>query len=104
MLTSLRCTRTYSLVTSNLSCVQHLRVMLVADMCDHAFLLKMPDCCAGNRAIHFQTLADNGRRDQLRLWNLLQKSVIGWLIEHDQVSKLLLEFTLAPLLIFRTTT
>merc|ERR1712176_694410 len=86
------------LVTANFARVNHLSVMLLTDVDDEALLLQMPDGHSCNGAVDLQTLAHHGRRDEFGLGDLLQHFVVGGLVKHHHVCKLLLDLALAPLL------
>ena len=58
---------------------------------------KLLDTSSGKGSVNFKTLAHGSTRDQLHLRDLLEKSVVGLLIEDDGGVELLSNFLLIPL-------
>merc|ERR1719198_272597 len=85
------------LISTNLSCIDQLRMVFVSNMGNHTLLLQMTNCLTSDRAIDFETFTDNRRRDELCLWNLFHHLVIRGLVKHHQVGKLFLDLAFAPL-------
>merc|ERR1719506_544627 len=77
--------------------------MLFADVSEKTLLLQVANGHSRHRAVDLQPLTHNGWSDELRLGDFLHEFVISALVEHNQVSQLLLDFALAPLLLFRAT-
>eukprot|EP00657_Telonema_sp_P-1_P005553 TRINITY_DN229_c0_g1_i7.p1 TRINITY_DN229_c0_g1~~TRINITY_DN229_c0_g1_i7.p1 ORF type:complete len:160 (+),score=44.11 TRINITY_DN229_c0_g1_i7:143-622(+) len=86
------------LVVSDVPGVDHLaRVPL--DWLDEASLEELSDSTTCKRAIDLQSLGDGGWGNQFEVLYLNQHTVIGLLVEDDQVVKLLAYLPLGPLLL-----
>lgn len=72
---------------------------VVHDPLDHALLLQMSDGHASQTTVDFESLNEDALTDEAEGGDFLHDAVVCWLVEHDGVLSLVLDFTLGPLLL-----
>ena len=72
---------------------------MVHNPLDLAILLQMPDSNPCQRAVDFQTLDEDGLGDEAEGGDLLDDTVVQWLVKSDGVLGLVLDLSLGPLLL-----
>ena len=72
---------------------------MVDDPLDRALLLQMPDSNARKAPVDLQPLDEDALADEAEGGDFLQDTVVGGLVNHDGVLRLVLDLSLRPLLL-----
>merc|ERR1712194_917431 len=91
-------------VSANLSRVDRLGMVLLANVNDESLLLQMTNGLARHGTVDLQALAHHRWRDQLCLWDFLHHLVVGGLVKLNHICKFLLDLALRPLFLLRLAT